>query len=218
MESATPANGGYMPPKPKNQGRKQMFDNPLLEKLTHTHAAVPITLYLLIGAGLFTYSLFNALIGVLSAVLLFFAGWLTFTLVEYGAHRFLFHMEPDTPMKQDLTYKFHGVHHEYPKDKKRLAMPPVVSVLLVLGFFFFFRLLMGEWVFAFLPGFLVGYAAYLGVHYAVHAYPPPKNFLRTLWVHHSIHHYKDHDSAFGVSSPLWDYVFGTMPKQQSEKK
>ncbi|MEL6652049.1 MAG: fatty acid hydroxylase, partial [Bacteroidota bacterium] len=26
------------------------------------------------------------------------------------------------------------------------------------------------------------------------------------------HHYKDDTVAFGVSSPLWDYVFRTMPK------
>jgi sterol desaturase/sphingolipid hydroxylase (fatty acid hydroxylase superfamily) len=63
-------------------------------------------------------------------------------------------------------------------------------------------------------GFLVGYAGYLGVHYVVHVYNPPKNFLKVLWVHHAIHHYKDPDSAFGVSSPLWDYLLGTLPKKE----
>ena len=72
---------------------------------------------------------------------------------------------------------------------------------------------MGDFVFAFLPGFLVGYASYLFVHYIVHAYAPPKNFFKALWVNHSIHHYKDNTVVFGVSSPLWDYVFRTMPKK-----
>jgi sterol desaturase/sphingolipid hydroxylase (fatty acid hydroxylase superfamily) len=69
---------------------------------------------------------------------------------------------------------------------------------------------MGDYAFAFLPGFLVGYASYLAVHYMVHAYQPPRNFMKMLWVNHGIHHYKDGEIIFGVSSPLWDYIFGTM--------
>jgi sterol desaturase/sphingolipid hydroxylase (fatty acid hydroxylase superfamily) len=103
------------------------------------------------------------------------------------------------------------VHHEYPKDKGRLAMPPLVSVALALGLLYGFYQLIGEYTYAFLPGFIMGYAAYLFVHFAVHAYQPPKNFLKILWVNHGIHHYKDNNKAFGVSSPLWDIVFGTMP-------
>ncbi|MDE0470592.1 MAG: sterol desaturase family protein, partial [Ekhidna sp.] len=71
----------------------------------------------------------------------------------------------------------------------------------------------GNLVFGFLPGFLIGYASYLWVHYMVHAFQPPKNFWRTLWVHHGIHHYKQPHRAFGVSSPLWDLIFRTMPKK-----
>jgi sterol desaturase/sphingolipid hydroxylase (fatty acid hydroxylase superfamily) len=69
---------------------------------------------------------------------------------------------------------------------------------------------MGDFVFSFLPGFLTGYAFYLSIHYMVHAFPPPKNFFKVLWVNHSIHHYKEGEYVFGVSSPLWDYVYGTM--------
>jgi sterol desaturase/sphingolipid hydroxylase (fatty acid hydroxylase superfamily) len=103
------------------------------------------------------------------------------------------------------------VHHEFPKDKDRLAMPPLLSITIATILLLFFRLIMGDFVFAFLPGFLVGYASYLGVHYMVHAFPPPKNFLKTLWIHHGIHHYKEGEKAFGVSSPLWDKIFKTMP-------
>ncbi len=65
-------------------------------------------------------------------------------------------------------------------------------------------------------GFLVGYASHLAVHYLVHAYPPPKNFFKALWVNHSVHHYKDGEVVFGVSSPLWDYIYGTMKLKESE--
>lgn len=197
--------------KPKNNGTKQLFQNPVLEKLTRTHIAVPITLFLAISAGLLYYGSITTPLVAWQFVALFFAGMFVFSFVEYTVHRRIFHMEADTPRKAKIQYTMHGVHHEYPKDKSRLAMPPVLSLLIssILGVIFY--LLMGDYMFGFLPGFLTGYAAYLFVHYAVHAFPPPKNFLKVLWVNHGIHHYKDGNKAFGVSSPLWDWVFRTMP-------
>ncbi len=132
--------------------------------------------------------------------------------MEYVVHRYLFHIMPDTPAKATFQYRAHGVHHEYPKDKTRLAMPPLISALLATGVAGLGYLALGNFAFGFMPGFFLGYAAYLFVHYAVHAFRPPQNFLKVLWVNHGIHHYKDHDIAFGVSSPLWDWVFGTLPK------
>ncbi|MDZ7659917.1 sterol desaturase family protein [Fodinibius sp.] len=32
--------------------------------------------------------------------------------------------------------------------------------------------------------------------------------------HHTLHHYKYPDKAFGVSTTLWDRVFGTMPPEK----
>ncbi|WP_347157369.1 sterol desaturase family protein [Pontibacter chitinilyticus] len=199
--------------KPNHKGSAQLFDNPILERLTRTHIAMPITIFIVIAAGLIYYGLSYSFINVLNAIGFFFLGWLIFTLIEYLAHRYIFHMDTSTPFKARLQYLFHGNHHEFPKDKKRLAMPPVVSILYASAFFFIFKLIFGQFVFGVVAGLLFGYALYLFVHYAVHAYAPPKNFLKTLWVHHSIHHYKDHNAAFGVSSPLWDYILGTMPKR-----
>ncbi|MCC9166438.1 sterol desaturase family protein [Pontibacter harenae] len=199
--------------KPNHKGSAQLFQNPVLEKLTRTNVAVPISIFIIIAIGLIYYGVTHSFINILEAVSFFFLGWLIFTFIEYLAHRYVFHMETDTPLKARLQYLFHGNHHEFPKDKKRLAMPPVVSILYASAFFFFFKLIFGQFVFGVVAGVLFGYAMYLYVHYAVHAYAPPKNFLKVLWVHHSIHHYKDHDAAFGVSSPLWDHILGTMPKK-----
>jgi sterol desaturase/sphingolipid hydroxylase (fatty acid hydroxylase superfamily) len=33
-----------------------------------------------------------------------------------------------------------------------------------------------------------------------------------LWINHGTHHYKNGEMVFGVSSPLWDYLYGTMNK------
>ncbi|HRX00966.1 MAG TPA: sterol desaturase family protein, partial [Cyclobacteriaceae bacterium] len=138
-----------------------------------------------------------------------------FTWVEYLVHRYLFHMETYTQFRAKLQYTMHGVHHEFPKDKERLAMPPLLSITISTILLFLFRLVLGDLVFSFLPGFLVGYALYLAIHYMVHAYQPPKNFLKYLWINHSIHHYKDGVGVYGVSSPLWDYIYGTMNNGKS---
>ena len=199
--------------KPRNNGSAQLFKNPILEKLTRTHIAVPISLFFIISGSLLFWGYSQEGLVWTSLVGFFFVGWLAFTLVEYMVHRYVFHMNTDTKVREDLQYKFHGVHHDYPKDKDRLAMPPVMSLTISTLLFFIFGFIMGDIVFAFLPGFLVGYAMYLFVHYIVHAYQPPKNFFKALWINHGIHHYKNHERAFGVSSPIWDYVFRTMPKK-----
>ena len=85
-------------------------------------------------------------------------------------------MATDTESKAKAQYTMHGIHHEFPKDKTRPAMPPLLSITLATVLLFVFRLILGDFVFAFLPGFLVGYAGYLSVHYMVHAFQPPKIF------------------------------------------
>lgn len=200
--------------RPDNFGSAQIFSNPFLERISRTHISIPITLFLAISSVSLFYGVTATSIpfgfGLAVAVL----GIVAFTFVEYMMHKHFFHMEPDTPIKDKLQYGIHGVHHDYPRDKDRLAMPPFVSAAYAAILYLVFTLLMGDFALYFLPGFLVGYAGYLGVHYVVHVYNPPKNFLKVLWVNHAIHHYKNPDSAFGVSSPLWDYLLGTLPKKE----
>jgi len=199
--------------RPDNSGSAKMFANPVLEKLSRTHISIPIAMFLGVGTYSLYFGVSSTPISLWKGVALFLGGFLVFTFVEYLMHRYLYHMEPDTHMKDKLQYSVHGVHHDYPKDKDRLAMPPFISGLYAVILYFLFDFIMGDSALFFLPGFLLGYALYLGVHYTVHAYQPPKNFLKILWVNHAIHHYKDPDVAFGVSTPLWDYIFGTAPKK-----
>lgn len=147
------------------------------------------------------------------SVELFALGLILFTWAEYHIHRWVFHLKPSTPRRQKIQYTIHGVHHDLPEDKTRLAMPPVLSLAIAIGLVLLFKWILGSFSFAFLAGFFTGYAAYLFVHYLVHAYRAPKNVFRILWRHHFIHHYKDDTCAFGVSSPLWDYIYRTMPKK-----
>jgi sterol desaturase/sphingolipid hydroxylase (fatty acid hydroxylase superfamily) len=195
---------------PKNKGSKRLFTNPILEKLSRTHIAVPITVFFVYAAALLYWSITHTSLSWGITVTMFIVGAVSFTWVEYMVHRHIFHMATYTKWREKFQYTVHGVHHEFPKDKERLAMPPLLSITLATVLLLLFRVMLGDLVFSFLPGFLVGYAYYLSVHYVVHVYQPPKNFLKKLWVNHAVHHYKHGEYIFGVSSPLWDYVYGTM--------
>jgi sterol desaturase/sphingolipid hydroxylase (fatty acid hydroxylase superfamily) len=202
--------------KPQNKGTKKLFENPILEKLSRTHIAIPLIIFAVYSLSLLYWSITHTSLTATTTVCLFFSGLIIFTWVEYMVHRHVFHMKVINKMREKLQYTMHGVHHEFPKDKDRLAMPPLLSVTISTVLLLLLRLVMGDFAFAFLPGFLVGYAAYLGVHYMVHVYPPPKNIFKSLWINHSVHHYKDGEIVFGVSSPLWDYIYGTM-REKKEK-
>lgn len=196
-----------------NEEGARVYENPILHYLSQTHIAVPLTIFYGVGIAICIYSFFKFNLGLSTILGLFTIGMLAFTLVEYLMHRFIYHL-PSVYHEGGVAFALHGIHHKFPRDKKRLVMPPVLSVVLaslILGLNYF---LMGNNGFPFTAGFLFGYAAYLSVHYIVHRFKPPKNAFKVLWIHHSIHHYQDDEVAFGVSSPLWDYVFGTMPKSK----
>lgn len=192
----------------------RLFNNQFLDSLTRTHIAVPVSLFFLYATGLIVWTKMATSLSNLQIVGLFAGGLLFFTLVEYLVHRYVYHIEPTTESRRKFQWTMHGVHHAYPKDKSRLAMPPVLSVVIGTVLLGLFRLVLGQYAFSFLAGFMVGYALYLVVHYSVHIFKMPKNALRMLWINHAIHHYSEDDVMFGVSSPLWDYVFGTVPNQQ----
>ena len=200
-------------------GPSDLFENKLLNRLTRTHTAIPVTLFFLYAAGLLYYSKVATELSNWTIVGLFFAGIFVFTFVEYAMHRWLYHPPEDATDKyQEFTYTIHGHHHAYPKDKQRLAMPPLLAVTIGTVLLIIFKLILNQYACAFLAGFMVGYAMYLLVHYMVHMFKMPNNFLKALWINHAIHHYADHDDVlYGVSTPLWDYIFGTLPEKKSMK-
>ena len=201
--------------RPKHKGSPKLFENPILEKLTHTHISFPFGV---IAVALIYYGIIEKGFETPIMVGLFVAGLFFFTFVEYIMHRYLYHIPATSERKKKISYTMHGVHHDYPKDKSRLAMPPVLSLIVATVLFIIYRAVLGDYVFGFLAGFLIGYAAYLAVHYSVHAFKVPNNFLKVLWQHHSIHHYRESDRAFGVSSPLWDHIFRTMPRKTAASR
>lgn len=188
----------------------QIFKNPLLEKLTHVHPITPLVLWV----PIISYFLYQS-ISVFGntareLVVIFAAGMIVWTLTEYTLHRFLFHFESENPIAKRLVFLFHGLHHDDPVDPTRLVMPPVPALLISSGLYALFSLVVPkEYLSAFFAFFMVGYLCYDYIHYGTHHFKMKNRVAAFLKKNHLLHHYKNSHGYFGVSSPLWDYVFRT---------
>ena len=192
-----------------SQSSVRMFKSDFFEVLSKVHYLVPVIIFLPVILFCAYWSLFNVEMSFLNFIGYFLLGLFVWTLTEYVMHRFVFHYAPpDKPWAQRLHFIFHGVHHDYPSDSKRLVMPPSVSIPLATGFFFLFKYILPEGdVYAFFPGFMIGYLFYDMTHYAIHHFNFKGNIWKKIKQHHMLHHYQDPDKGYGVSSPLWDKVF-----------
>jgi sterol desaturase/sphingolipid hydroxylase (fatty acid hydroxylase superfamily) len=198
----------------------RLFKSDFLEFFTHVHPItiiliwVPFSLYMLFWG----YSLRPAQASLAYMVEGFLIGLFVWTFVEYNIHRFFFHFCPRTAWQERIVFLFHGVHHAQPRMKTRLVMPPAASIPMGACFFVLFNLLLGRllaqphWVGPLVSGFTLGYLTYDLMHYATHHFSMRRGVFRYLKRHHMLHHYKTPDQRFGVSSPLWDWVYGTLPR------
>lgn len=201
-----------------NKGQAQLFKNPYLEMLTKTHPLVIWGMYLPVIIGFPWHAADKFLFTSTIIASVFIAGMLFWSLFEYLMHRFVFHMVAESKRARKFIYVLHGNHHEYPRDKERLFMPPVPSLIISSLIFFAMYAIMGNYAFVFFPGFMLGYLMYGTMHYAIHAWNPPMKWMKPLWRNHHLHHYKNEEQGFGVSSTLWDHVFGTMFDLRNEKE
>jgi sterol desaturase/sphingolipid hydroxylase (fatty acid hydroxylase superfamily) len=188
----------------------RLFENPVLERLTYVHPALPlliwgpIALYCFLS-GIETKGLGLRVSAAVAAGALFF--W---TFAEYVLHRFVFHFRPSGKFQERIAFLIHGIHHEDPNDARRLVMPPVAAFILASIFWGIFTLLLGTtYVRPFFAGFLVGYLCYDYIHYAVHFWPVRSRVLLALKKNHMRHHFVTPDKRFGVSNMFWDHVFRT---------
>jgi sterol desaturase/sphingolipid hydroxylase (fatty acid hydroxylase superfamily) len=187
-----------------------MFKSNFLESLSKVHYTVPLFIFIPVIAICVYKTIFVDSISITKFLTLFFAGLFCWTFVEYALHRFVFHFMPNKPWALRLHFIFHGVHHDYPSDAKRLVMPPSLSIPLATGFFFLFKALLpiGD-IFAFFTGFILGYLFYDISHYAIHHFNFKGTFWKKIKQHHMLHHYQNPNKGYGVSSPLWDKLLGS---------
>ena len=184
----------------------KMFKSDFLEKFSKVHFSVP--LFIFVPAILFfIYKAFASGVSFLNFGLFFIIGLAVWTSTEYIMHRFIFHYHPTSEFGKKIHFIFHGVHHDYPRDKMRLVLPPSVSIPLATAFYFLFAsFLAPQLLFAFFPGFLLGYLIYDMLHYAMHHHNFKSGIMKKVKQHHMLHHYQDPNKGFGVSSSLWDII------------
>jgi sterol desaturase/sphingolipid hydroxylase (fatty acid hydroxylase superfamily) len=190
----------------------RLFKNPVLEYFSHIHPATPLVVYLPVIA----VSLYFGIPGnnFLYIILTFLLGIFLWTLLEYVMHRFAFHSNPKSDIGKKIDFLMHGVHHAYPRDGTRLVMPLIVSAPLAVIFYFLFKAVFGKYYLITFAGLVLGYVCYDSIHYATHHFPMKKGLGKWLKEYHLKHHYVDSTTAFGVSNPLWDYIFGTVPSKE----
>ena len=192
-----------------SQESVRMFKSSFLESLSKVHYFVPMIIFIPVIV-ICSYFAFDKQIGAVNYIWLFLFGLFIWTLTEYIMHRFVFHFVPKQPWALRLHFIFHGVHHDYPSDAKRLVMPPSASIPLATGFYLLFNaLLPANYIFGFFPGFILGYLVYDISHYAIHHFNFKGSFWKTIKQHHMLHHYQDPTKGYGVSSPLWDKIFNS---------
>lgn len=194
----------------------RLFKNPILEYFSHIHPITPVVVFIPF-ALIFLYMSFIS-VGILNTVFLFIVGVLMWTIFEYAFHRWAFHYHPKSMLGKKVHFLVHGIHHDYPRDRTRLVMPLLVSVPLALLFYFIFQSLFGAYYYTMFSGFIIGYVAYDSIHFATHHMTMKGKIGKFLKEYHLRHHYNDEHTAYGVSNPLWDYVFSTVPPHIKEEE
>jgi sterol desaturase/sphingolipid hydroxylase (fatty acid hydroxylase superfamily) len=177
--------------------------------LAQAHPALPGLLYAPVALACGAWS--AARIGAARATTSIALGWLVFSLFEYVLHRFVFHrVFAPTRAGRIRAFLTHGYHHAYPDDPRRLVMPPLISLPIATAFAVAERLAAGPAAGAALfAGSLVGYVAYDTGHWLFHHARWSNPAFVWLRRYHLLHHHADSPGRYGVSTPLWDVVFGT---------
>jgi sterol desaturase/sphingolipid hydroxylase (fatty acid hydroxylase superfamily) len=204
---------------PKAYQSIRIFKSDTLEKLTHVHPITPLIIWVPVVLCFLYVSSSMDHLSVLAISAWAGTGLLIWTLFEYLLHRFIFHFEAHSRLEERLQYLIHGLHHDDPADPTRLVMPPVAAIVLALILYTAFRFALGAvFVHPFFAGFLAGYLCYDYIHYAIHHFTPQTRIGKFLKQSHMAHHYITHNARWGVSSPFWDYVFGTIEEVKADGK
>lgn len=142
-------------------------------------------------------------------------GLASWTLVEYFFHRFLLHAEFHNTALRAFLNGSHMDHHAAPRDRNLiLVQPPFALVTSALIYVVVYLILRNAFqTAAVLTGVWVGFLYYETVHYRVHVSLANSALLQQQRRAHFYHHFSDSEKCFGVTSPFWDYVFGTMRRR-----
>ncbi len=192
----------------------RMFQASWLEHMSHIPWwSIPLV-WIPIAAGLAVVSVVHFQMGAAALLAHAAAGLLVWTLTEYLFHRFAFHYRPSSRLGRRFHFILHGVHHLDPWDRTRLVFPPVAGIAIMGAMFALYTLALPvATVTAGYVGLLLGYVTYDMTHYYTHHGRPKGRWGRFVKAWHLAHHHKAWNAMYGVSSPLWDFVFRTVPPE-----
>ena len=189
-----------------------LFESEFLNFFSRVHPAIPALVFVPVAVAMAWLGADGGIAAAKLALLLL-GGIGIWTLTEYWLHRLIFHWEPDNAFGRRMHFIIHGIHHDHPNDRLRLVMPPAVSIPLAALFYLAFVLVFGTpTAYPLFGGFIVGYLFYDYTHYYLHHFTPGTATGKRLREQHMRHHFQDHRFGYGVSSPLWDVVFRTLPR------
>lgn len=148
------------------------------------------------------------------------AGVFSWTLIEYGLHRFIFHYTARSEVGKKLVYAAHLSHHENPRAINKLFSGlvislPVATVYLLLAWLATGSLHATTYLFT---GLTAGYFCYEWLHFQAHHRRPRLRLFRYLRKYHLLHHYQTPKQRYGVTSPLLDLIFGTFRPVRKRRK
>lgn len=142
---------------------------------------------------------------------LYAGGLLSWTLLEYSIHRFVFHSDAEKRFVPKLFSGSRLYHHRNPKDASNLVMDLPMSVPIAAGYYLLTWLAVGSWeatAYLFF-GLISGYFVYEYVHYQTHHGKCKSRPMKYMKRYHLGLHHRAADSCYGLSSPLAGVLFGT---------
>lgn len=133
------------------------------------------------------------------------------SLLEYCTHRFLLHWPEKMPKWYPLAKYLHIGHHEDSRDPFVFIIPLPFTLLVYLIIFgvLFALTRRVDVTFAIMLAVMVSYLSFEWFHSYVHLSTSNSAILRWFRQYHYVHHFKDNDRHFGVTTPFWDFVFRT---------
>lgn len=188
----------------------RMFKWDWMERLSHVHPATPFVIYIPVVSVAMYFAFMQPHLQVQWILAHFALGMFIWTLIEYLMHRFFFHIPQTNKVFEMIYFYSHGIHHDAPNDATRLVMPPGASLPLATLFYFGFKAWGGEYYLPQFSGFVTAYMVYDFIHFATHFFNWKSAWFRKIKENHMRHHFLTNKYNFGLSSPLWDYVFFTI--------
>lgn len=152
-------------------------------------------------------------------LLFIITGIFSWTLIEYGLHRFIFHYTARSAFGRKLIYAAHLSHHDNPRAINRLFSGllislPVATIYMLLAWSVTGSRHAATYLFT---GLAAGYICYEWLHFQAHHLRPRLRLFRYLQKYHLLHHFRTPELRFGVTSPLLDVLFGTFRSVRKRK-